>query len=397
MRPAGAPAAPTWWWAAGGYVAGPVALAAWLTRRPLLLMEADSHLGVANRLAAPLARRVDAGLPAAGPRRAEVRRHRPAGEPGGGRGHAHRRAAGLRDPARAPPSSWWWAGSQGARTPEPGRRRGLRRRRRRWTCIHVAGPGQVDETRAAAGGPRRRRALPAGRLARQPARGHRGGRPGGVALGRLGVRAGRRSGGPRSWCPTPTPRPTTRPRTPAGSPRPAAAVVLPDAECTGERLRGLVGALLADRRRLEAHGRGGPRGGPPGRRRPRRRGGRCAPGPPPAARGRAGGVAAPVSGPAADPPRGDRRGGHERPGAAGRARPATAVSGTDREDSPTLAALRADGRRRPRRATRPAAAARPTPRPLVVSTAIDADNPELVEARRRGLPVLHRVGAARPS
>ena len=30
-----------------------------------------------------------------------------------------------------------------------------------------------------------------------------------------------------------------------------AAVVLPDAECTGERLQALVGALLADRRRLE--------------------------------------------------------------------------------------------------------------------------------------------------
>lgn len=31
-----------------------------------------------------------------------------------------------------------------------------------------------------------------------------------------------------------------------------AAVVLPDADCTGERLRELVGALLADRRRLDA-------------------------------------------------------------------------------------------------------------------------------------------------
>jgi UDP-N-acetylglucosamine--N-acetylmuramyl-(pentapeptide) pyrophosphoryl-undecaprenol N-acetylglucosamine transferase len=31
-----------------------------------------------------------------------------------------------------------------------------------------------------------------------------------------------------------------------------AAMVLPDADCTGERLQGLVGALLADRRRLAA-------------------------------------------------------------------------------------------------------------------------------------------------
>ncbi len=31
-----------------------------------------------------------------------------------------------------------------------------------------------------------------------------------------------------------------------------AAILLPDADCTGERLRSLVGALLSDRRRLEA-------------------------------------------------------------------------------------------------------------------------------------------------
>ena len=50
----------------GGGVAGPVGLAAWLTRRPLLLMEADSHLGMANRLAAPLAKRVTLAFPLAG-------------------------------------------------------------------------------------------------------------------------------------------------------------------------------------------------------------------------------------------------------------------------------------------------------------------------------------------
>jgi UDP-N-acetylglucosamine--N-acetylmuramyl-(pentapeptide) pyrophosphoryl-undecaprenol N-acetylglucosamine transferase len=42
----------------GGYVAGPVGLAAASLRLPLFLTEADSHLGVANRLLAPLARRV---------------------------------------------------------------------------------------------------------------------------------------------------------------------------------------------------------------------------------------------------------------------------------------------------------------------------------------------------
>jgi UDP-N-acetylglucosamine--N-acetylmuramyl-(pentapeptide) pyrophosphoryl-undecaprenol N-acetylglucosamine transferase len=43
---------------AGGYVAGPMVLAARLRRIPAALTEADAHLGLANRLAAPFARRV---------------------------------------------------------------------------------------------------------------------------------------------------------------------------------------------------------------------------------------------------------------------------------------------------------------------------------------------------
>ena len=65
------------------------------------------------------------------------------------------------------------------------------------------------------------------------------------------------------------------------------------------------------------------------------------------------------------------------------------VSGTDREESATLEALREAGHRRPRRA-RGATPCPPTRPRLVVSTAIAADNPEVAEARRRGLPVLHR-------
>jgi UDP-N-acetylglucosamine--N-acetylmuramyl-(pentapeptide) pyrophosphoryl-undecaprenol N-acetylglucosamine transferase len=48
---------------AGGYVAGPVGLAAVVRRVPLVLMEADSHLGLTNRLLAPLARRVCLAFP----------------------------------------------------------------------------------------------------------------------------------------------------------------------------------------------------------------------------------------------------------------------------------------------------------------------------------------------
>ena len=51
---------------AGGYVAGPVGLAAASLRIPLFLCESDSHLGVTNRLLAPLAERVFLAFPLAG-------------------------------------------------------------------------------------------------------------------------------------------------------------------------------------------------------------------------------------------------------------------------------------------------------------------------------------------
>jgi UDP-N-acetylglucosamine--N-acetylmuramyl-(pentapeptide) pyrophosphoryl-undecaprenol N-acetylglucosamine transferase len=49
----------------GGYVAGPVGLAALTARVPLVLTEADSHLGLANRLLARGARRVCLAFPPA--------------------------------------------------------------------------------------------------------------------------------------------------------------------------------------------------------------------------------------------------------------------------------------------------------------------------------------------
>lgn len=50
----------------GGFVAGPAGLAAVLARVPLVLTEADSHLGLANRLLAGRARRVCLAFPIAG-------------------------------------------------------------------------------------------------------------------------------------------------------------------------------------------------------------------------------------------------------------------------------------------------------------------------------------------
>src|SRR5215210_8701164 len=50
----------------GGYVAGPVGLAARTLWLPVALTEADSHLGVTNRLLAPFARRVFLAFPLPG-------------------------------------------------------------------------------------------------------------------------------------------------------------------------------------------------------------------------------------------------------------------------------------------------------------------------------------------
>ena len=47
----------------GGYVAGPMILAAARRKLPTALLEADAHLGLANRLAAPFARRVFLAFP----------------------------------------------------------------------------------------------------------------------------------------------------------------------------------------------------------------------------------------------------------------------------------------------------------------------------------------------
>jgi UDP-N-acetylglucosamine--N-acetylmuramyl-(pentapeptide) pyrophosphoryl-undecaprenol N-acetylglucosamine transferase len=62
----------------GGYVSGPVGLAALTRRVPLVLTEADSHIGLANRALAPFARRVCLAFPLERGRR---RRYRVTGRP----------------------------------------------------------------------------------------------------------------------------------------------------------------------------------------------------------------------------------------------------------------------------------------------------------------------------
>lgn len=99
---------------AGGYVAGPMVLAAWLARIPAALSEADAHLGLANRLALPFARRVFLSFPIEG---RTGRKYRVTGRPVPERsrlpGHSSaRKRFGL--PAKGP-VLLVFGGSQGAR------------------------------------------------------------------------------------------------------------------------------------------------------------------------------------------------------------------------------------------------------------------------------------------
>jgi UDP-N-acetylglucosamine--N-acetylmuramyl-(pentapeptide) pyrophosphoryl-undecaprenol N-acetylglucosamine transferase len=99
---------------AGGYVGGPMVLAAGLLRIPAALTEADAHLGLANRLAAPFAKRVFLAFPIEGlaePKYRVVGRPIPERSRPPGRDEA-REAFGL--PADGP-AVLVFGGSQGAR------------------------------------------------------------------------------------------------------------------------------------------------------------------------------------------------------------------------------------------------------------------------------------------
>lgn len=100
----------------GGYVAGPVGLAAATLRIPLVLTEADSHLGISNRLLARFARRVFLAFPIEG-RTGElyevVGRPVPTGTGSADRAAARRRFGIAED---GPPCLLVFGGSIGARS-----------------------------------------------------------------------------------------------------------------------------------------------------------------------------------------------------------------------------------------------------------------------------------------
>ncbi len=235
----------------GGYMAGPVAIAAWLTRRPVVALEADAHVGLANRLIAPLCRRVALAFPVAGRR---GRRYIVTGRPVRRSVRAATRTSGRRRFGVAPDATVVLVvgGSQGARSINRAAVDAFGRTPP-FVVIHVAGPRQVEETRALFGadGPG-----PDYRL-----EGFLDDLPEAIAAADLVVS---RSGGSvfelaalgRPSILVPYPHATADHQTTNAKwlVSAGAAVLLPDEDCTGPRLRELVGALLSDRPRLSAMG-----------------------------------------------------------------------------------------------------------------------------------------------
>ncbi len=147
----------------GGFVAGPAGLAAALMRTPLVLTEADSHLGLANRLLARRARRVCLSFPIAdreGGRYLVTGRPVPKAVLEGDRAAARRRF-GIAEDARC---LLVFGGSQGARSINLAAFEAFGEREERdFDVVHIAGTRDFPELEprlAAAAGAERYTLLP---------------------------------------------------------------------------------------------------------------------------------------------------------------------------------------------------------------------------------------------
>ncbi len=132
----------------GGFVAGPAGLAAVLGRTPLVLTEADSHLGLANQLLAGRARRVCLAFPIAG---REGERYQVTGRPVPAAVLAADRDAARARFGIAPDARCLlvMGGSQGARTINECALAALAERPGRdFDVVHLAGRRDFDALRA---------------------------------------------------------------------------------------------------------------------------------------------------------------------------------------------------------------------------------------------------------
>jgi UDP-N-acetylglucosamine--N-acetylmuramyl-(pentapeptide) pyrophosphoryl-undecaprenol N-acetylglucosamine transferase len=233
---------------AGGYVAGPVGLAAVARRVPIVLAEADSHLGLTNRLLARWARRVCLAFPIAG---REGERYlvtgRPVPPPATDRGGARARFGLAEDETCV----LVFGGSLGARTINEAAVQALAGSDFR--VLHACGTRDYEALRARLGAD-----PPAGYDLREFIM------PFGEALLASDLCVARAGGSifeiaahgrPAILVPYPHASGDHQSANARWMAQAGAAVVVPDAELTPARLGSEVAQLLADRRRLAAMGR----------------------------------------------------------------------------------------------------------------------------------------------
>ena len=231
----------------GGYVAAPVALAAWTRGIPVVLTEADSHLGLANRALAPLARRVCLAFPISGRRGKRYRvTGRPVAPPSADRDTA-RAYFGI---APGEQLVLVFGGSLGSRTINEAALEGLDGASFR--VLHVSGARDWPALRTRPHSERYdlREYLDRERFAQALA-----------ASDLVVARAGgsifeiAAYGRPAILVPFPSASADHQRSNAAWMERAGAAVVLPDEECDGPRLAAEVGRLIRDPARLAALGR----------------------------------------------------------------------------------------------------------------------------------------------
>lgn len=227
----------------GGYVAGPVGLAARVQRIPLVLLESDSRLGLTNRLLAPFARRVCLAFPIAG---RTGPRYRLTGRPVP---LSVVDRAGARARFGITPHEDCvvvFGGSQGARSINRAAVEAFAGARFR--VLHAAGDRDLAQLHAPGPHYDLRGYIPDFSEALMA---------GDLVVGRSGASVFEVAAAGRPMVLVPYPHATADHQAENARyvERLGAAVVIPDWELTAQRLASEVGALLADRKRLKAMAR----------------------------------------------------------------------------------------------------------------------------------------------
>ena len=219
---------------AGGYVSGPMLLAARASRVPGALLEVDAHMGLANRLAAPLVERVYLSFPIegrAGGKYLVTGRPIPGGACRPRGGVVRRRARLRRQPGGDPPERRSRAVGGGD-----------------LGVLHVTGDREYEQYRELDGDRYRVRAfLPELHWALRGAK---------LVVARAGgsIFEIAAAGKPAILVPSPNVTADHQTANARHLERAGGAVVIPDAELTHERLDSEVRALLADPERMRRMG-----------------------------------------------------------------------------------------------------------------------------------------------